>query len=350
MDSLGTDRYIYISTNNSTTVTFGTTDNDYSLAFQNKNSSLTAAASVATNMGNIVNISPSGTTARAIGIYGYSNTTVRAVLIQAAQDGTVTVGTPSTVDTSAISTAAPSTNCINYGTDTTLVVWARSTGIYGSIITTSGTTISSVSSPSLIYTVANTTGAVVYLGLTNLGSNNIMFTYGQNGSGSGVAGIISISGSTITLNTTVNLGTNQTGTITSCSLTGSSGVFTFMDQPASDGEVYVQGFTYSGTTITLGAATHNVSQAGSTLPNNPSSAKTNILHVGNTDTLVSYYGSDNNTKVRLVTSNGINSFTIGTEYTTGVNAEFSGWLPQDCYSKATLYLGATTKIANVYRV
>ena len=348
MDSLGTDRYVYISTNNSTTVTFGTTDNDYSLALANNSATLTAAAAVGSNVGNIVNIGASATTARALGVYGYSNTTIRTVMVQCAQDGTPTLGTPSTVDTSASTTTIGSMNTVNYDIDKTLVLWTRSNGIYGSIITTSGTSISSVSTPALVYTVS--TGSVVYLGLTNLGSDNIMFTYGQNGFGSGVAGIISISGSTITLNTTVNLGTNQNGTITSCSLTGSSGVFTFMDKPASDGEVYVQGFTYSGTTITLGAATHNVSQAGSTLPNNPSSAKTNILHVGNTDTLVSYYGSDNNTKVRLVTSNGINSFTIGTEYTTGVNANFSGWLPQDCYSKATLYLGATTKIANVYRI
>lgn len=348
MDSLGTDRYIYISTTNSTSVLIGTIDNDYSTALSTNHASLTAAASVGTSVGNIVNIGVSGNTARAIAVYGYSNTTIQAVLVQAAQDGTITNGTPSTVDSSASTTTINSMNTINYATDKTLVLWTRSNGIYGSIITTSGTTISSISSPTLVYSV--TTGSVVYLGVTNLGSNNIMFTYGQNGSGSGIAGIISISGSTITLGSTVNIGTNNTGTISSCQLSSGSGVFSFMDQPASDGEIYVQGFTYSGTTITLGGATHNVSQAGTTLSNNPTNYKTNILHIGNTDTLVSYYGYDNETKVRLVTSNGINSFTIGSEYSTGVNLNYSGWLPQDSYSKATLYFGASTGLANCYRV
>ena len=347
MDTLGTDRYLTATTVSTTTITLNTIDNDYAIGLLNTSQTFSGGSSAVTGAC-VVNVGASGTTARALIVYQQGGSQVACNLAQVSQDGaTITVGSQAT----GAGSNNTFINAVNYTTDKTLVVYTTSTTLTAAIITTSGTSTPTIGSATSIITgLSGTSGAM--FGMTVLDSSHVMVGY-ASGSGAGKVVIVNISGSTITAGTAVSIGTGPSGPISSCLHPGTAGAgsFFFTDN-VSGFKAFAQGFTYSGTTITLGAASHQVSTSTA---HGPSAYKSTIVSTQNNDALTVYVNGTSGIESTLITYTGSNSYTIGTQYVAdGIQSTYAAFVTPDCYSKATIFSDDGTSknliLNNAYRI
>lgn len=330
--SIGTNKMLSVNVNNSTSVNFYTYDVDYkSMNISPTNYTFTTSSACKT-----VSLSPLGyssgstTSYRALMAYNDGTSTIKAVVASVSSAGAVTFGTGSNVDTNASSPAAYSVLALNYGTDTTLVVNVEASNMFASIVTTSGTTISSVSTPTNIFTQSSPTPFDIQgIVLDNAGTILLTFDFDT---GTNHAMIISITGSTITTGTPVTLTSSGGGGAINgaCLLAAGRGVFTYQ---TSTGQIKGRPYSYSGTTITLGTEVSIDTNTGGSTGNG---TKMNLITLNSNEALLTYVNQGQVLTNVVITSTSGTTFSVGTKFTnshisTSNNSFFTGL---DSYSQA----------------
>ena len=343
--SLGTDYSVAISTNGSV---FYCYQNflDYAQSFDSgATNSFTAAGTVGTACG--ANVGISGSTQRLLIAYGFSGSTVNVKLLNITNQNNGSFTAATTVDTSVSTTSAYTINIIPYAADKTLVLTARSNGIYASIVTTSGLTISSATTPTSIYTA---TPGTFTIGWAVLDTSNVMLSFNMNSGTTIDLMILNISGSSFTPGTIVSTGTAvaTSSVVSIAKLSAGVGIVSYVDTRSGNTDVFSYGFTYSGTTITLGAS-NTISSSHNAV--GTQEYKSQLAPLNSTESLL-VYKDGGGLQYRLLTYNNVNSVTASSA-TSANTASHAGFLAQDNYDKLTAYTLPSTSTTNfnyVYRV
>ena len=235
-------------------------------------------------------------------------------------------GSSPVVGSSTTVTAYATTNgysLTNIGTDVSLFLYNGQGGPYsnqiaGCVVLTSGNTISSVGSQAQVVSTANVQniGGGFY-SVTRINNTQALLVYSTYTSPAHTYGVsavvLSISGTTITAGTPVSLASGYAsysailaGTVFTG---GTTGVFAYTDSAKS--LIYVNGFTLSGSTITVGTQATAVTYSGATVMNQSySTYNPPIVPLNATQALLwtnGYQGSG--TTFLTFTYNSINSIT-----------------------------------------
>ena len=242
-------------------------------------------------------------------IVGYlSSTTFSAEINELTSTGSwSTFGASTSIDT-LVSNIKPIFGVLS--NNTVIAIYVKTLGIYAAIITTNADkTISSISTPTLVYSSASMTSCPI--NITVINSSTVLATFQPGATGSAFAEIISISGSTITNGTAATIPSNPKSPVSSCLLTGSNGIMTYVDNSTSN----MQGVTYSysGTTLTLSSATAFTTSGTIKGLDSPSGS---LVTTDSSDAVCLFYDTTGTKLIAtLLNSTGQGNFSAGTNYT-----------------------------------
>jgi hypothetical protein len=217
----------------------------------------------------------------------------------------------------------------NLASDTSLFLNPNATsspGAYqGSIITTSGNTISTSPNTSNILTISGDTFGVgtQFLQASVISATDVAILFQTNTTSTGKYNlklcILTISGATIghgTVQTVVSGYTNPMQSFGIATMPGGNTGMVFYTNDASPGTIlYANGFTYSGSTITLGS--QNSLATGQHIVNmSNGNGNPSMVAVSPTEAVCMFYDSTAAaTTMRLLTYASINSITAGSAVT-----------------------------------
>ncbi len=319
---------------------------DYATAFTDANHADTASSVTQTTN---ISLPPVDTSASGFRIlYGYiTGTTFDANI--ASYITAYTVHTPTTIDTS-VSNIKPIFGILS--NNTIIAFYVNAFGLMSTIITTNGTTgFSSTGTPTLIFSSASMTSCPI--NITVINSTTVLVNFQPNSTGTAHVMIVSVSGSTITHGTVANMPTNPISPVSSCLLTGSNGIMTYVN---SSNNMVAVTYSFSGTTLTISGATAFTTSGTIQAANNPSGS---LVAVDSTDAVCLFYDTTGTALIATqLNSTGEGNITPGTNYTisssiASSNADFINLVP--CTNTKVVGMvgsiaDSTAYIVSLYRV
>jgi hypothetical protein len=348
--SLGTDRTFVAGCDNSTsTMRLFTKELTYDQAYNNYATTFSGAGAVnAVAVSNIGFASNANTSQRTLVTYGFNGNSLRAFVCSNDVDGTITTNAETVIEAATITCSPYTVNCTNFDQDKTLVLFNKSNGVYARIITTSGTTVTSIGSATQIY--SQTLSPTAFCGTCLLDSTHvavIINVYGVNATYKML--ILDLSAGTITPGVVIDVGTNISGISSNadiCQLAAGRGLVTYADNVSGSNDYQVQTFTWSGTTITLGASVFAITTGGGASTSDQTN-QTRCMALNTTEALFAAHGVNN---TYVITSSAQNTVSVGTGY--AISSGQYAIIKPDSYSKVTCraWNGSTYKYAMANRV